>query len=77
MGVVVKKNRVCQKWRCASIGEFRDRSLFMTGGGRRKLTIYEKIFQGPFGLQTKHLAAHSTSHNNFSMPTPGEQNLHT
>ncbi len=48
--------------------------IYDRGGGRRKLTFYAKIFQGPLGLQTKHFAAHSTSCDNFSTPTLGKNN---
>ena len=50
----------------------RDQSLFMTGGPPRKMILYRNTFQGPLVVRTKHFAAHSTSHDNFSMPTLGE-----
>ncbi len=36
------------------------------------MTFYWEKFQGPLGTQTEHFAAHSTLHDNFSMPTLGD-----
>ena len=52
----------------------RDWSLFMTGGGRRKTTFYEKNFRDPLGARTKKITAHSTLRDNFSTPTLQEYN---
>ncbi len=52
----------------------RDRSLFMTGGARRKTEFSGKIFHGPLSAQLKNFAAHSTLPDNFSTPTLEEYN---
>ena len=41
-------------------------------GPRRKTTFYGKKFRGPLSARTKNVAAHSASHDNFSMPTLDE-----
>ena len=40
------------------------------------MTFYGKIFRGVLSVQTKHFAAHVTSHDNFFTPTLGGHNLH-
>ena len=55
-------------WTNANVQMFSKELVIMTQG-QRKMKFYGKIFQGPLSMRTKHFVAHSTSHNNFSMPT--------
>ncbi len=45
-------------------------------GERSQMTFYGKYFRGPLDARRKTFAAHSTSHQRFSMPTLIGKNKH-
>ncbi len=47
----------------------KDRSLFMTGWERSRMTFYRKYFLQPTQHAEKKIAAYSILHENFSMPS--------